>query len=557
MATTNKKSVARLLEICHLHGLYQVVFSPGSRNAPMVIAFTNDDRFSCISIPDERVAAFYAMGISQKTRIPTIICCTSGTASLNYAPAICEAYYQGIPMLILTADRPVEKIDQGIGQSMRQKNVYDNYTVGSFQFRQEATIAYDIRYNDSIVDQAIRLTINHEGPVHINVPLEEPLYGLDTDIDTSDINIQPVHRIRKEYILDDRSLEIWKSSVRKIFILGQGIPDDEFSRLLSQKVSNSEIILLTETCSNAYVDGSVQCIDRFLEGVKANEESYRPDLLIYMGGQIISKKIKKYFTDYSAKHQWYVSIEKAKDTFESLTYHHRIDKKSFLQSISRLESPNDPSFQSLWNNTNREIKLKHDQLIQSLPYSDMSIFSYLMKAIPEGAVLHLSNSTVVRYVQLFDQRKDLVYHANRGVSGIDGCTSTAMGYASVSDKENYLITGDLSFFYDSNAFLHHHLPPNLKIILINNHGGGIFRIIDGPSSSDRLDQFFEATHNWEAEKLAEFYNIHYSRAEDLESFDHAFQKVKESDASNIHLLEVITPRLQNSDVLKGYLVDLR
>jgi len=175
---TDKPGIQRLVKLCEVKGVKNVVFSPGSRNAPLVISFNGQEYFDCITIPDERVAAFVAMGMALKLQEPVIICCTSGSAALNYAPAIVEAYYQKIPLLVLTADRPTERIDQGAGQTMRQKNVYANYIKGSFELIQEAETASDLRRNDRIICEAINLSkAGAKGPVHINVPLAEPLYG--------------------------------------------------------------------------------------------------------------------------------------------------------------------------------------------------------------------------------------------------------------------------------------------------------------------------------------------------------------------------------------------
>jgi len=459
MKTTNKPSIRSLIDICFQRGLRDIVFSPGSRNAPLVIGFNADDRFTTYCIPDERVAGFFALGISLKKQIPCMLCCTSGSASLNYAPAICEAYYQNIPLLVLTADRPEDKIDQGVGQSMRQKDVYVNYINGSYQISSSQD-AYSLSQNIRIVNEAISLSFSKNGPVH--------------------------------------------------------------------------------------------SIDRVLTGVSQNEELYRPDLLIYIGGQIISKKIIRYFSDFSADKQWYINPDKVQDTFESLTDHIATDTISFVQSLVELDSPNLKSYNYKWYELNDSIHIGHKSYFSNIAFSDLAVFNFLLTHIPDNSVLHVSNSSAIRYVQLFDQRKDLVYHANRGVSGIDGSTSTAMGYSHVSDKQNIFITGDISFFYDSNAFWHPHQPKNLKVILINNSGGGIFRIIDGPSSSEHLEQFFEAHHELKAEKFADTYGLEYFKAEDMISLSSVFTEFINNSNTNIQLLEVITPREENSEVLKDY-----
>ena len=551
MKTTNKVSIQSLVEICYSKGLRDIVFSPGSRNAPLVIAFNADNRFTTYCIPDERVAGFYAMGISLNKGIPCMLCCTSGTAALNYAPAIAEAYYQEIPLLIFTADRPEKKIDQGVGQSMRQKHVYTNYIQGSYEISSSED-AYIVEQNNRIIISAITKTFQKQGPVHINIPLTEPLYALaEKDVDISKLDQLSITD-KKDFQLDPKLLKLWQTAKRKIIIVGQGKHHEENEKILAQLSENGEIILMTETCANVYADNSIQCIDRVLTGVVDNEETYRPDLLVYLGGQVISKKIIRYFTDYPAAHQWYIHPHRCQDTFESLSQYIQCESNDFLRSISNFVSTNDIAYNRSWYSLNTQVRAKHIAYIPQVPYSDLKVFDYIISQLPQNVSLHMSNSSSVRYVQLFDQREDIDYHANRGVSGIDGCTSTAMGYSKVSDRLNILITGDVSFFYDSNAFWHPHLPDNLKIILINNGGGGIFRIIDGPSSSEHLEQFFESHHTLEAEQFSKTYGLEYFRAEDMESLQSEFQKYIDSENKSVKLLEIITPRLENSNVLKAY-----
>ncbi len=549
--TTDKLSVARLVMICQKMGVRDVVISPGSRNAPLIIAFTQAGGFNIYNIPDERVAAFYAMGLSIHSQLPTAICCTSGTAALNYAPAICEAYYQYVPLLVLTADRPVEKIDQGIGQSMRQNNVYHNYIKQSYQLIQEASSEEDIQSNDEMVIDAIQTSMmSNKGPVHINIPLAEPLYNQieyksAINFDVGNQNLHP-------FELKTELKNIWTSSRRKVVIVGQQIPNETINRQLDHLVRRNNIVLLTETTSNVYSDKSIACIDRVIDALEVTHKEYEPDLLIYLGGQIISKKIKNLFSSYAIKNQWHINPNKSKDTFDGLTAHVKTQTEKFLDTIADTESENEMAFQAHWQNKNVSCRGLHDQFLSQASYSDLRVFDYLLKSIPEDAVLHASNSTVIRYVQLFDQRKDLTYHSNRGVSGIDGSTSTAMGFAMHSDTLNVLITGDMSFFYDSNAFWHHHIPDNFKIILINNGGGNIFRIIPGPDTTAALEQHFEAHHDTQALHLSRMYNLDYFRSESEEELTEQFPKFLESNKGKAQIIEILTPRLENDKVLKDY-----
>lgn len=551
---TNKKSVARLVKICSQAGIKDVVFSPGSRNAPLIIEFVNSGAFRCYCIPDERAAAFYALGLSINSGLPSIISCTSGSAVLNYAPAISEAYYQGVPMLVITADRPAEWIDQGIGQSIRQNNIYSNYIKSSFTFMQEAQSEDDLIVNDQIAHKAIFQSQNaFKGPVHINIPFSEPLYGMTDELPQPSPANPDLETLSSdsEKIGWDSIRQTWKQSARKLVLLGLHRPDDGLQQQLQRLADSGQIVLLTETTSNVYSQNAVQTIDRLIIGFNGKLKDVIPDLLITAGGPIVSKKIKSLFFNHKPPVHWDITPGHSRDTFKALTEHIEIDAAEFFEAVAYDESKNDKSFQHSWIESNKDLFPMHENFMARCPWSDMKAFGEILDKIPQNSVLHMGNSTVVRYVQLFNQRKDLLYFSNRGVSGIDGCSSTALGYAQLSNKLNILITGDISFYYDSNAFWNKHLPTNFKIILINNSGGGIFRIIPGPSSTSQLKEYFEAYQEKSAENIARHHGLNYYKARNSEELESVIESFL-SDSNGIDLLEVFTPREKNDKVLSDY-----
>lgn len=540
--------------ICKARGIYHMIFSPGSRNAPFVIEFGNDDSFHCCTIPDERVAGFYALGQGIYTGRPSIVCCTSGTALLNYAPAVAEAYYQGIPMIILSADRPKEMIDMGIGQSINQSGVFNNYCKISVDLIQEPSSA-EQKTNEKLINQALDVMLNGKpGPVHINVPFHEPLYDKVKAYNWRP-TINPI-----DHKIDDLNEELTAhlSSVlkksRKIMILaGQyNNPDEKTEELLINISDSKAAVILTEMTTNYKLEKAIVNIDRTLEII--NEVSaFQPDLLITIGGAVISKRIKKFLQNSAIKEHWDINPHQGRDTFHSLTHHLSQNEDQILELI-KLHGHSEAYFDE-WNNLNELSINRHSDNEHDIEYSDFSIFSTILKKLNTPTVLHLANSTPIRYVQLFPRKGNVKYLSNRGVSGIDGCTSTAIGYASLSEKLNVLVTGDIGFFYDSNAFWMKNLPSNLKIILINNGGGGIFRIIDGPTSTEQLEEVFESHHNTRAEHLAKMYDLEYQSAQDTESFQFALDRLLESES--ISLLEVFTPREKNADILKSYFRSMR
>jgi len=317
---SDKPFIQRLVKICEAKKVKHVVFSPGSRNAPLVISFANTEYFDCITIPDERVAAFYALGMAQQLQEPVVICCTSGSAALNYAPAIVEAYYQKIPLLVLTADRPVERIDQGAGQTMRQKNVYSNYIKGSFELIQEASLISDLRFNDRLLCEAINLSRQGaKGPVHINVPLSEPLYGqkkMPTNIDLQLVDAKDfdlsISNKSQEVIVD-----LWTRAKKKLIICGQSLPNKEVDTLLEKVAQDSSVAVISESCSNRYLNPLNPCIDRLITTIKDDEsEDFKPDLVVSLGDAIISKKIKTLISQYQPDEHWFVNEqENSLDTY--------------------------------------------------------------------------------------------------------------------------------------------------------------------------------------------------------------------------------------------------
>ena len=551
MMTSAKKSVARLVEVCYRRGLREVIFSPGSRNAPLVIAFTAHKGFNCQTVPDERVAAFIALGHGIATSKPTIICCTSGSAVLNYAPAIVEAYYQHVPLLVLTADRPSEWIDQGIGQSMRQKDVYYNYIKSSSQWIEQADSDDELLANDQIFNQAISAALTPPlGPAHINLPFYEPLY------DTEEIHeFNPPLKLSPlasngAYVLDQHISDLWKEGRKKVIIAGLFHPNTELSNTLSLLAEREDIVLITETTANIK-ESTIGCIDRALNGVGDSSDTLRPDLLISIGGPIVSKLIKAFFRKNKPNNHIYIDSGKLKDTYRTDPVHIDTEPLEVLKQLMQISSSNNEDFQNEWQLLEAATYNSHKNYIEKCVYSDLKVMSEIFTALPRNSNVHLANSTPVRYAQLFNQDKDVSYYSNRGVSGIDGSISTSIGFAQRSNDKNILITGDMSFFYDSNAFWIKRLPSNLAIILINNGGGGIFRYIPGPDTTNQLEAVFEAHHNFDASHICRMYGMTYYQAKNLEEFKEKYALIVEN-RDRMMLLEVFTPQLENAQILREY-----
>ena len=555
--TSDKTNVRLLAEIFVRKGLSDIIISPGSRNAPIILAFAGKPGVRALSITDERSAAFFAIGMAQQTGKTVAVACTSGSAALNYAPAMAEAYYRKLPLLVLTADRPPELVDRGYGQTIRQRDVYRNYVKGSYELPVEVD-EQSRQETMNIINEAINLTQYPEpGPVHINIPFREPLYG--TTEETPDVEITDFEKQEDDVKKLSAGLaSLWNDRNKVMIIAGQQKRDEKLNMLLTTLAEDKKVVLLSETTSNLYGDQFVDCIDNVVSTIKTEEtEKFQPDLLITFGGQVVSKMVKKFLRGHPPEEHWHIaSSGEEMDTYFKLKKVIPATSDRVFEALWPLISEKPDDFYNTWQERKTKVLAKREQYLQQIPYSDLKVFDFLLKQLPEGINLHLGNSTPVRYSQLFGSSNRYFFFSNRGVSGIDGQISTAAGTAFMSDKLNVLITGDLGFFYDSNGLMNKYLNPNFKIIVINNGGGGIFRFIDGPSSTAYLEEFFEARHNWKAEKITEAFNVRYFKVESEQQLESNFMAwISEEEIPA--LLEIFTPAEKNGEVLLDYFRNLK
>ncbi len=555
----NRNSLKILISLMAQRGITRVVISPGSRNAPIISLLGNDERFTCYTVVDERSAGFIALGIAQQTGKPVAVTCTSGSAALNLAPAIAEAYYQRTPLLVLTADRPPEMIDQGFGQTIRQQGIYSNFVRKTLVLPEVASTTSQLSFASRICSEALNAcTSPVNGPVHLNIPLSEPLYGPIRALEFEPKDFLQAPCIRS---IDNNNLrmmaERFDQSAKVMILVGQSAPDKGLEGLLKKFVSEKGVVVLSETTSNIHGEEFISWIDRCLEAVDPNHSTFIPNLLITCGTSVLSKKIKVWLRNAKPKWHWHVDVDALQmDTYGRLEMSIPMPAHRFFSQILPLVSAAESGFQNSWFSMSRMVKAKHRQFLESCPYSDLKVFETIIEKLPDGFDLQLANSTVVRYAQLFDYKNQLNVYSNRGVSGIDGGFSTAVGAALSSGKPTLHITGDLAFFYDSNALWNKHYPKNLKVIVINNGGGGIFRILDGPDSTGLLEEHFEASQNISVKGIVETFGIKYLQANDISSLQAAlnnfFRNINEPT-----ILEVFTPSQANAKVLNDYFASLK
>ncbi len=544
-----------------MKGIKYVVFSPGSRNAPFVLSFSKDEAFETLVIPDERVAGFFALGIAQQTHQPVAVVCTSGSAVVNYFPAITEAFYQRLPLVVMSADRPEAFIDQGEGQSIRQKHVFGSMIRSTCSLR-EGNSEEIMWYNNRIINETLNAaTYPNPGPVHINVPLSEPLYQ----------PLQPAHHVRNIKVTEPLQLldtgtrqelyKEWQSKDKKLILTGVLNNGPELNDVLKEVATDPSVVVLTEYTSNLNAYLYCQATDRIITTFnEADKIAFRPDVVLTIGHSIISKKIKHLIREWGPEHWHITDAPEAPDTFKTLSRFINVTPSEFLKDIASYR--NDQStFHQLWKERDLLAKQFHEECMPAAPFSDLKAYWLLHDYIPDFTNVQMGNSAAVRYLQLCNQISTLIYSGNRGVSGIDGSVSTAAGAAWINEREGVntmLICGDMSFVYDSNALWHNHLSPALRIAVVNNAGGGIFRIIDGPSGTDQLEKFFDAHVDVSIEHLCKAFNLNYYRAEnedELHEVMPSFLFPQENDRPA--LLEVITPRDDNASILKDYFTTIK
>ena len=579
------QSAQTIILHCERFGFNNVVISPGSRNAPLAIGFASNPAFNCYSIIDERSAGFFALGISQQSKTPTVLVCTSGSALLNYYPAISEAFFSEIPLIIISADRPEYKINIGDGQTIFQqkvfeKNILDSATLkqdvnhNSFEIlksnlqkilsspseknilKQQKTIQ---SYNEKTIVSVFNKAKLYSKPVHVNVPFEEPLYhfnetptvSLSLGPKTSPVKLQKLHF--NDYL---------KKKYSKIMVLVGCSSPGILSKDIINKISLCDnIIVLKETTSNLSHKSFFGKIDQLIAPIELQKnrnelfEELKPDLLITIGGMIVSKKVKTMLREHKPESHIHVGMNNPNDTFYCDVIHCKnLPDTFFGEVIERLNTLS--PYKKMWKEISSHRTAFHKKFISKIPFCDLKVFSILESRISSKYSVQVSNSSAIRYMQLFDQTPSSTVFCNRGTSGIDGSTSTAVGASMSLKSPILLITGDLSFFYDSNGLWNDYIKSTFRIILINNSGGGIFKILPGYRDDLFHEKFIETRHGFSAKHLSKMHGFKYSKVSGSFGLKFALNSFFKT-SSRPKLLEINTNSSLSSKILKNYFINLK
>ena len=546
---SDKKNILQLVALLEAHHITQIVLCPGSRNAPIVHTLSTHPSFTCYSVTDERSAGYFAIGLALQKKSPAAVCCTSGTALLNLHPAVAEAFYQQVPLVVISADRPAAWIGQMDGQTIPQPKVFQSLVRKSVNLP-EIQNETDEWYCNRLINEALLETIHRvKGPVHINIVLSEPLFGFTTETVPE---VRVIHRYQPSCFATSDGYTLLneiKHHSKRMIISGQmnaqgdmsereiGLPAEQFIRL-AEHLNNEPTTINTVT----NFDVALYTMSEEMA------QQMAPELLITYGGHIVSKRLKQFIRQHPPKAHWHISPNgDIVDLYGSLTTVIEMEPTDFLEKLAALSYGNTPEYPRLWKDYCSRITQP------TFAYSAMSAAGALAKALSYSCVLHLANSSAIRYAQLYPLSPSVEVQCNRGVNGIDGSLSAAVGYASTSDKLNFVLIGDLSFFYDMNALWNAHIGPNLRILLINNGGGEIFHTLPGLKPSDTSHEFITAVHQTSAKGWAEERGFVYLRAENEEQLQRAINEfAQQMQQEHPLLLEVFTDKDTDTTLLKEY-----
>lgn len=568
-----------VVHYCAQYHIKHVVISAGSRNAPLTNGFVENPFFSTYSIIDERAAAFFALGMAQQLNHPVALVCTSGSALLNYYPALAEAYYSEIPLVVISADRMPHRVDIGDGQTIQQEGVFGPHLLDAASLKPDVSHATNAllasnkqpyfkgipsqkeidalqqkhqKHNIAELQRVLALVCSTKGPVHINVPMEEPLYGMTE----APVDFPRAHEVSptKHDIDSKELLSLWKKAKRKMILMGVSKPNSNLSYILGKLLDDPSVVVLTEKTSNFWHPKAITSIDCLMAPMEHEQDGaaqdLQPVLLVTIGGMIVSKKIKFFLRQHRAAHHFHVDTTKANDTFYYLTKHINAPAEKALETLAEnkpIDSDYQPNVLTKYQNYLR----RGEGYLSKVPFSDIKVFERISQSLPYNLQLHIANSSPIRYMQLFNLPKGTEVFCNRGTAGIDGSTATAMGAAQINPKQTVLITGDLSFLYDINGLWHNYIPKNFRIILINNQGGGIFRILPGDKDTPKYDTYFETIHGRNARQLAKHFGLGYRHVKSDWELKRALRSFYKA-SKTAKILEISTPRKRNDTTLLNY-----
>ncbi|MBT2657028.1 2-succinyl-5-enolpyruvyl-6-hydroxy-3-cyclohexene-1-carboxylic-acid synthase [Bacillus sp. ISL-18] len=542
-----------------LTGITDVVVSPGSRSTPMAMVMAEHPDLKVHIHVDERSAAFFGLGMAKAKNKPVAILCTSGTAAANYFPAIVEAKYSRVPLLVLTADRPHELREVGAPQAIDQLHLYGHQVKWFADMALPEKSNEMLRYARTICARAAAIaTQAPAGPVHLNFPFREPLIP-KVDETIFELSERPKGYVKVQNgdltLSDEEFKEIASELAGKekgIIVCGQ-LADEKFAEAVTElgALLNYPILAdpLSQLRSGSHsFENVMEVYDTFLRNEDA-KSFLKPDVVLRFGAMPVSKALTIFLKDNHGAAQFVIDGGGGwRDPSALSTNMIFCNETYFCEKLLTYMGANSSSvFLDDWKNVNRLTKENMAVIRDEKELSEGKLFYQLADMLPEEATLFVGNSMPIRDLDSFflSNNKSIKVMANRGANGIDGTVSTAIG-AAVYTKSLYLVLGDLTFFHDLNGLIAAKLYDiDIHIILVNNNGGGIFSFLPQSEHPKHFELLFGTPLNINFEHAVKMFNGHYTK---IANWDQLADLLKQShQQKGIHVYEVETNRDRNRD----------
>lgn len=560
MLNTDKYTCIQLADLLAAYGIEDVVISPGTRNAPLIMAVARHHVLHHRMVVDERSAAFIALGIAAVTQKPVALICTSGTAVLNYAPAVAEAFYRGIPLIVISADRPAQWIDQDDSQTIRQPGVLHNIVKTTVDLGCDQTAGDDGAWyaNRMINDALIAATTPHCGPVHINVHLDEPL--TDTVDQGVFAPVRVVGHIGRPAVLPTAQVREIAAEIaagkKVLFLCAFMQPDRRLSRAFAKLAAMPNVAVMCEAQSNLHCTGLIGNIDLVLGHMgKRGRQRLAPDTVVTVGGSLVSRHVKAWLRGLPDAAHWHIGERPLSiDCFRHLRCRVSLPPEVFVpQLASAMHGVADATstYAVQWQTAAASARVFYDKWLTSGLWCDMLAIDMIVRGLDRRTNLQVSNGTCVRYLQLTDYSALHRIDCNRGVSGIDGCTSTAVGAAMAYNGPTVLITGDMSAQYDIGALATKGIPANMAVFVMSNGGGSIFRFIKPTRDLDEVEECFAMDVNVPLRQLADGYGWQYECAANAAELQKALDNLGKPRQKPL-LVNVILPKKAGAEQLTAF-----
>ncbi len=566
MMTSDKFVAREIAALMVKNGVKHAVLCPGSRNAPLIVAINRHPEIASYSMIDERSAAFFALGWAVQIGKPVAIVCTSGTAILNFAPAVAEAYYRHVPLVVISADRPLEWIDQDDSQTIRQNGVIDNIVKGSWTLPAETGTSQQAWYINRLINDSLLMAKAYpQGPVHLNVHLDIPLGNLAEE---GPNNSRAISVVRPEIKLETKQAREMAYELaqekRVLVIAGFMPPDQKVSKAMARLAAMPNVAVMCEAQANVHAGKlPIYNIDTVLSVMDASQrEVMAPDIVVTVGGALVSRFVKDWLRKEGARRKevgqaplrhWHVgSDDYSVDCFQCLERRIEMAAPQWLAQITAFKPVGaSGDYSQRWQEIKSKAKASAQAFAEDCPWSDFTAMKYVMEHTPEQWNLQLSNGTAIRYAQLFDYEHIHRIDCNRGVSGIDGCTSTAIGAAQGYAGTTMLVTGDMSAQYDLGALACPYIGRQFRMVVLNNNGGGIFRFVGQTARLEECEEFFCADVRLPLRDLAYAYKFYYFEARDAHQLEEQWEHFV-SDLSVAAIFNLVTPPQDSADILRHY-----